>query len=464
MIPVAVFRPIVDAWLAEFDTPEDAYQLLATNGAIAADSWRKRFTDLTYVSRTGADRPLGWWSKDELDERDVDEFLTAAELTHLWWATLADYTDAAADTETAHEHDTTCAQCGRVIDWTTGEDLAVRVELGQTVNVRRTWTWWTLCAPCYAVGSPRVRKPDCTGKTGGRIPDDELLELYRAYCHDKTGLNALVERSRIVQRHGYPTASAAAMSIAGSWRSWGWPMYDRNVSKRLNAHARRAAGHVGHRIPGADLRKLHVLHMKGEKLSALELARRTYERYGYKTATSAHRGILDGWRALGLKARDRIEMTVAMTTTNGLSPRDTQERYRRRREAGLTLRGKQFKPNCLGTLKRGGRCTRYAMPSGYCWTHDPARAGEVAAHLEMMRSRSPMHDPARLEPYEPIRNELRQAYEHLGTWKPIETASGIAAGRLSQMAGDRKRQRIDRGKAHALRAAIAAATAPQEQV
>jgi hypothetical protein len=68
------------------------------------------------------------------------------------------------------------------------------------------------------------------------------------------------------------------------------------------------------KIPEADLRTLHALHTKGERVSANLLARKVYERYGFASARSCHNGICHGWETLGLKARDRIEMTVERET------------------------------------------------------------------------------------------------------------------------------------------------------
>jgi hypothetical protein len=329
----------------------------------------------------------------------------------------------------------------------------VRVELKQP----RRWTeWWSLCALCYASEYRPAAKPDCTGTIPARrIPERALLELYRSYQLDELGVERLAER--VYERFGFPTAKACAISITHAWRRNGWPMRNKWESKRLNGKHRHRR--LGHRIPEADLRELHLLHTKGKKLSALELARRLYERYGYRKPTSMHRAILDGWKALGLSARGRIEMTVEMSTTNGLSPRDWRERRRRRLAAGLTCKGKQRKPRCAGTTPRGKRCSRpIAANSGYCYSHDPARAAERQAHLAEMWARSPTMN-CRLVEWEPVRQELLAAHCEVGAWEPFAEALGLSPRTVLTYASDRNR-RVSAEKAAQFRAAIAQVRAP----
>ncbi len=95
MVPAAAVREIAERWLLGFETPEDAYQRLAANSTVQADSWRKRFTMTWAPGRkrmppgvdgpAGVMYPVGWWADKELRESDVEEFLTAAGLMHLWF-------------------------------------------------------------------------------------------------------------------------------------------------------------------------------------------------------------------------------------------------------------------------------------------------------------------------------------------------------------------------------------------
>ena len=145
----------------------------------------------------------------------------------------------------------------------------------------------------------------------------------------------------------------------------------------LQVKPRRGAGGP-RRIPDAALRDLHLLHTGVKRLSMRELARRTYSRFDYSSPASCLQAIYDGWAALGLKPRGRIEMIREMQATSGLSPRDREKRRRRRQAAGITMKGTPRRPRCKGTTKRGNRCAQASMPSGYCWIHDRERLERAA--------------------------------------------------------------------------------------
>lgn len=149
-----------------------------------------------------------------------------------------------------------------------------------------------------------------------------------------------------------------------------------------------------HLIPDSELRALHTIHVGAAKASLNKLAGQVWERYGYASRGSCASAISGGWKRLGLKARDRIEVTVAVSTTRGLSPRDHRERSRVRREAGLTYQGmRPRQPLCQGVRqwypRKGEQCQRPAMfGSAFCVSHDPEREQERVAHLASMRARA----------------------------------------------------------------------------
>lgn len=101
-IPVPVFRPIVDRWLAMFETPEDGYQALSANSDLTAAAWRKRLTDQVYANGTP-----GWWAVDEISASDVDELLAAMDATEIWHTELADWSAARL---------LRCEDCGKAIE------------------------------------------------------------------------------------------------------------------------------------------------------------------------------------------------------------------------------------------------------------------------------------------------------------------------------------------------------------
>jgi hypothetical protein len=87
LIPADRVKRIVEAWIAAHETPERAFLALEAGSAYKADTWRKR---LSLASGDGLESSRGWWAHTHIDACDVDEFLTAADLPHLWHAELSD--------------------------------------------------------------------------------------------------------------------------------------------------------------------------------------------------------------------------------------------------------------------------------------------------------------------------------------------------------------------------------------
>lgn len=259
MIPVSEFRPIVDAWVAEFDAPEDAYQRLATTSGLTADAWRKR------LYSNGL-----WWTFVELDDQDVDDFLTAANITHLWY-------------------------------------------------------------------------------------EPPLLRHRPAAGHVSAKVRLPGERRRI---------------------------------KRLSKSAR---------LTREQVFAVHKLHIDGG-LSMREIARRGYEQWGYASEKSCLSSLCDLLASYGLERRDRIEATIAASTTHGHGARNNKAAYKRwhRRAFGFWKSdkrpGEQPRPTCAGIRRnyprKGERCQRPALlDSVFCVAHDPRREDHRQAQLAAMRER-----------------------------------------------------------------------------
>ena len=207
------------------------------------------------------------------------------------------------------------------------------------------------------------------------------------------------------------------------------------------------------RIPDDDLRKMHRLHTTAERLSLNSIAKQVYERYGYSSHVSCATGISKGWRRLGLRARARIEMVVAVSTTSGLSPRDHRLRYARRRAAGLTNKGKPRQPLCTTD-----RCKRKRMHGEmFCETHHPDRIEKRLADLADMRTRSPRQNPANLTTVATIQPALHDYWERVGMWKPLTTAGGPSNSVLRRYLIADPEQKIMRDTARRILDAIDAA-------
>lgn len=129
VVPVEVFRPIAEAWLAEQDSPQAGFELLGAATGLKADSWRKRFTSGTAFSRAGAEVGVGWWSRSAIAAVDVDAFLAAADLVHLWHQPPLEEYRAVVGLR--------CEDCGRVIE--DGEYMPL--DLMRPDPSASTWLW-----------------------------------------------------------------------------------------------------------------------------------------------------------------------------------------------------------------------------------------------------------------------------------------------------------------------------------
>jgi len=142
-----------------------------------------------------------------------------------------------------------------------------------------------------------------------------------------------------------------------------------------------------------DQRKARAIHAKYRTgVSARTLGRELHETLGYPNAKAAEVAIGSAFRRYGLPVRDRIEATRLASTTNGLSPRDWRERYRRRKTAGYTIHLEPLQPRCAGVRsqypRKGQPCQRpAARGSDFCFSHDPARRAEALAIVERARAR-----------------------------------------------------------------------------
>jgi hypothetical protein len=172
----------------------------------------------------------------------------------------------------------------------------------------------------------------------------------------------------------------------------------------------------GSRYTEAQLRALHLAHQRGASINSL--AKRTFDKVGYKTPGSAATAIGREWKNMGLKARDRIEQTVLSSTKHGRGGRNRDEgAYRRwfKRTNGL------YRPTCKGVRaqhpRKGEPCQRPAMEgSEFCSSHDPERRKTIKAHLSKMRASAPARE---MVPMAPFAAWLQQRREELGSWSAV---------------------------------------------
>jgi hypothetical protein len=446
LVPTDRIWPIVKGWIAEHEDLEHALQRLEANSPIQADTWRRRLSNETYVGKSGSELARGWFARLEVEAEKVDEFLTAADLTDLWYSELRDLLPI-EERVTDEEFDETCAVCGRWIDFARG-DRGVRVELKRP----RKWTqWWSICSLCLVEKYP--------ARGFGQLELETLKMLYRRYIEQDVGIGELGEWYFRSVETTFKDGRACASSIRQGWTRNGWPLRRRGLQVHLNhKRGKRRRRKADARIPDDVIRKLHLLHTRGKAVSINALGKQLYERYGYASANTCGVSIADGFKRLGLQARGRIEMTIAVSTKHG-----RKRRYQKGTASAdykrwlKKQRGEQYDEPCTSTTTRGTPCQARAMlGKDVCQHHDPERREATLAHLERMRAQRPLHDPALLEPIGPLQAELRECFETLGSWKPLAEASHFNRRYLSHVAGTKQCERINRVRAAELRAAIAA--------
>lgn len=141
-----------------------------------------------------------------------------------------------------------------------------------------------------------------------------------------------------------------------------------------------------------------------EQLSLREIARRIYDQtYGYSSPRSLGEALYRGFRNRGWALRTQSDATRLRNWKHGLKTRtqtaDEQNAYRHwlAQQRGWSAVQGPGQPTCKGhkttSPGKGAACTRRAQEgSDYCYSHDPARADERAAHLEQMRSNVPREE------------------------------------------------------------------------
>lgn len=316
-IPCQPLRDVVAEFIAGYDVERDGWDLLADRMGYA-DARSASSTIPRVLAGEFAEAPrhrpgfdlVGW----------VDRLLVAVDAPHL--AHLIDIDAAGRDLATDEEHDATCGECGRIIDWSDPAALAVRIELSQVVSVRRRWSWWSLCALCFAESG--LHPPP-----SGRIPGDVLLDLYRSYVTEKVGIGYLAEDRRLPERYGFRSTKSAAAAVRSAWVRCAWPVYDSSTALRLNRKARLSrSGYATLRISAAQARVLHAVYER-DGVGITLLADRLYERLGFQTSSACASSIRVAFIELGLHVRSRAESQLrrgAAARSNGFGGRGYSRR------------------------------------------------------------------------------------------------------------------------------------------
>jgi hypothetical protein len=206
------------------------------------------------------------------------------------------------------------------------------------------------------------------------------------------------------------------------------------------------------KITEPQMRALHHLHWE-QRVPINELGRRYWQRFGYKSPTACGNTISHHFRKHGWKTHDRIEMTVQASTRHGMKRRNGKSSVYKRFRAEQV--GAQYDAPCVALTRLGKPCQVRAMQGrDVCQFHAGDRRVAHVAHMAAMRALSPLHDPERLEPAEPL-SALLTAYQKAGgRWRALARETGIPDHWLSHIAKGKQAQ-VDRGRAQAIREALA---------
>lgn len=237
----------------------------------------------------------------------------------------------------------------------------------------------------------------------------------------------------------------SAITPAGSCLWCGGPTEQRERPKRGGW---KRPDLRGSRYTEAQLRSLHVAHMRGASMNSL--AKQTYEKVGYASPSSAQNAISREWRRLGLPARDRIEQTVLSSTKHGRKRRSNsnadERAYRRwlaKQRGWRALQG-PGQEQCEGIRtqppREGERCERPSQEgSRFCLGHDPERRAEVLTHLVEGRR----HINYEALTIEPFRAWLWELHAEHGTWAAVGELVGVDRSGVHRLAAGPK-QTIER--------------------
>lgn len=141
------------------------------------------------------------------------------------------------------------------------------------------------------------------------------------------------------------------------------------------------------KLTSGQLAAAYRLHIDGG-LSLREIARRGWDAWGYSGPHAASVALSEQLRRAGMKPRDRVAATVAVSTVHG-KHKDPQHRHKLR-----VARGEIRGVRCAAVKDRPGKGNgepcRVAALAGeiYCAAHHPDRAAERAARLADARRRT----------------------------------------------------------------------------
>jgi hypothetical protein len=194
VVPVSALRPIVDAWVAEFDAPEDALHALATRSDRGASSWRKRLCETEY-----ADGTRGWWAEHELHADSVDELIAAMGMPELW------HTDLAPWDEPRNPRP---------------------LRLGRE--------------PAF-LGLPRAKRRRVKARnSNAKLSQEQIRAAYVLYRDGGLSLNIVA--AKLWRAYGYASADSCRRCLLHGFQLQGYKLRSRAAADKLRAEPKNTAG------------------------------------------------------------------------------------------------------------------------------------------------------------------------------------------------------------------------------
>lgn len=315
-IKAGAFEEVVKRWLAGFEVEEEAYQALSSSSGLQADTWRRRLTPGALGLHPDVRISSNGWLGRDLSEEKVDEFLTAADLGHLWH-----------EPPLGKPRKLRCEDCGKEIE---PEDYRP-LDLFRPQNGSSGKEVWDSTKQKW------VRRPAQGPKKRARRNG----RRFRVYdlCRRCAG-EALRQRA------------AKNMTVMEGGK------------KRTLATKERLAPKRGGRprlLDETQLRAAYTIY-EATGLSQLEIARRLHAASGKGTVSGYTQSLLYGWRKLKLPLRDRgVQMAISLHGTDG-------------------TKSKHWKKQCKVKLKNDSRCEQWVTKvttengshpaeDGLCFTH-----------------------------------------------------------------------------------------------
>lgn len=316
-IKAAVFEQIARRMLLSYETLEDATQAMSAASNLSPNGWAKRLTP----------GPNSWFGRD-LTIEQMDEYLIAADATHLW-------------------HVAPLAGKRKVLRC---EDCKIEIEPGNyrpldlfrpTPGASGKWVW-------DATKGKWARRP--AQGPGKRARRNGRRFRVRDLCRRCAGeaLRQRAARSTTVMENGKRRTLSTKERVAPK----------RGGRPRL--------------LTDAEIQAAYRVYVSST-LSRNEIARRVWAAKGVGSLSGYQFALHSGWRRLGLK------LTRDLSTQLGMSLHGTDG-----------TKTKSWKQQCKAHLSNGDRCTQWTRvireeasshpaEDGLCWNHAAQVQRQIAA-------------------------------------------------------------------------------------